>query len=450
MPPSPPTPDQVVLCHETADFDAFACLMAAARLYPGAQPILGKRLIPPLRHFLSLHKDHFPVPRYTDVDTAAVERVILVDVHRWDRLAAPEELVKRLRRQPRELEVHVWDHHAVSDHDVLGEREVVEPVGAAVTLLVEALRHRELAVSSMEATLFLLGIYSDTGSLRFSSTTSRDVAAAAWLMDQGASLPVVNRYLATTLTPEQRQVLALLLGRAEVHPIGGLEMAFASLELPAFVDGLAMVTRQVMELEGHPALFAAYRLGDKGVQVIARSRVPFVHVGRTLRPLGGGGHSGAGAAKLKEEDDPEAVLERILKILRADPPRPRTVREVMSSPVHTVPPETPLATLRRSLAAWRHSGVPVIRDGRLVGIISRRDVEKAERDGREQLTVASCMSGRVHTIEPRATLEEALQRMVAEDVGRLPVLVAGRLVGIITRTDLTRILYDPEGEPVAR
>lgn len=437
----------LLLTHETTDFDAFASLMAAARLYPGAAPLLGRRVIPPLRRFLALHKDRFPTVRFAQLPESwrpeEVERVVLVDTRIPDRLAAPTPLIEWL--QVKDFgdapEIHVYDHHPATAEDLVGESEVLEPVGAAVTLLVERLREEELPVDPVEATLYLLGIYSDTGSLRFSSTSARDAAAAAWLLDQGARLPMVNRYLSTSLTPDQRGVFARILGRAQTHRIGGVDVGIATLALEQFVDGLAPLTRQVMELEGHDVLFALYRFGDKGLQVIGRARVPFVHVGRVLRRLGGGGHAGAGSVRLKDAQDPEAVARRLLDLLQQDPPRPRIVSEVMSSPVRTVAPSMPLQGLRESLAAWHHSGVPVVADGRVQGIISRRDLEKAERDGRLHLPVSSCMSGNVKTIEPNATLEEALARMTEADIGRLPVLDGHRLVGIITRTDLTRILY---------
>ncbi len=117
----------------------------------------------------------------------------------------------------------------------------------------------------------------------------------------------------------------------------------------------------------------------------------------------------------------------------------------MSSPVTSVAPDLPLRELAESLRTWRHTGVPVLRDGHLAGIISRRDVEKAAKDDRLHLPVASCMSSNVRTTEPDAVLEEALELMVQHDVGRLPVLRNERVVGIVTRTDILRFLYDREG-----
>jgi tRNA nucleotidyltransferase (CCA-adding enzyme) len=82
-------------------------------------------------------------------------------------------------------------------------------------------------------------------------------------------------------------------------------------------------------------------------------------------------------------------------------------------------------------------------------MISRRDVEKAERDGRAHLTVASCMAHTVCSTTEDTLLEDALAEMERADVGRLPVMRGDRLVGIVSRTDLLAFLYGEEARSVA-
>lgn len=438
-----------IATHEYADFDAYASMVAAGRLYDGARLMLGRRVIPPVKEFLALHKDRFPAVRYSRVDPHDVDRLVVVDVRRRDRLTLPDDLLEDLTSSERRTELHVWDHHPATPDDLPApDFERVEPVGAAVTLLVEEIRRRGLAVDPVEATLYALGLYSDTGALSYAGTTGRDARAAAWLLDQGAALPMVNRYLQTAFSREQRQVLARALGSARRICLAGVDVGVVTLELDGFVGGLAPVVRQILQMEGHGALFGVFGYGGKGVQVIGRSRVAYLDVSRVLERLGGGGHQGAGSAKLPASEDPEAVATRLLHLLESDPPRPRRVGQIMSSPVHTVAPDLPLSDLSESLEAWRHSGVPVMRDGELVGIVSRRDVQKARDGDRLHLPVASHMSSQVLTISPQAPLEAALRTMTDADIGRLPVMDDGRLVGILTRTDLTRILYgdDPPGD----
>ena len=122
--------------------------------------------------------------------------------------------------------------------------------------------------------------------------------------------------------------------------------------------------------------------------------------------------------------------------------QPQHVRDLMSSPVRTVTPDMPLSELASSLQEWGHTGVPVVREGKLVGVISRRDLERAQREGRQSLPVSSCMAHQVRTVAPDAPLAEALEQMQTHNIGRLPVVEAERIVGILSREDLLGYLYE--------
>ena len=433
----------IIVTHELADFDALASAVAAQKLYPGAEIVLLRRLSPAVRSFVALHRDRFRTRRFDSIDFGQVSRLVLVDVRRASRLAPINELVVRAQRRDPTLEVHIYDHHAAHDDDLVGSGGCIEPVGSTTTLLIEIMRERGLAVDPVEATLLALGIHTDTGSLSFSSTTSRDCSALAWLLDSGASLAVVNRYLTPRFSHSQRELLSRTLGAVEVESFGGVDVGLAVVQLDRAEPGFGEVTSEAARLEGLPALIALYAIGDRQVQVIARSSADFIDVGQLLCSLGGGGHPAAAAAIVKQRSVDD-LREELVARLRNDPPRPRRVRDLMSSPVRSVPPDTTLRGLGESLRSWRHTGMPVVRDGELVGIVSRRDVESAARDGRLHLKVSSAMTHEVKTTTPDSTLEDALEAMVRANVGRLPVLRGGELVGIVTRSDVLRAIYSPK------
>ena len=75
------------------------------------------------------------------------------------------------------------------------------------TILVEKIQHEDIPLTPFEATILALGIYEDTGSLLFTSTTYRDVEAAAYLLRQGADLSVVASFMEEPFSDEQRQLL---------------------------------------------------------------------------------------------------------------------------------------------------------------------------------------------------------------------------------------------------
>jgi tRNA nucleotidyltransferase (CCA-adding enzyme) len=292
--------------------------------------------------------------------------------------------------------------------------------------------------------LYALGIHADTGSLTYASTTDRDADAVAWLLRAGASLSMLNRYLRPTLSERQRDLLARMLSSVESVRVGAVDIELATVSLPKSMGGLSVVTTQACQLGDAAAFFALFEVGSRGVQLVGRSQRSIVDVGAIMKRLGGGGHREAGAAVLHDCDLAQ-VRERLLSELHKDPPRPRFVHELMSSPVRTVRHDETLLALRDSLSGWGHTGAPVMRDGKMVGVLSRRDIERAAEAGDLHLPASAWMTAPPRTIGHDASLDAALALMAKHDVGRLPVLEGGRLVGIVCRSDVLGMMYPPKG-----
>jgi len=435
---------EIIVTHDMADFDAFAATVAAQLLYPSAVIVLGRRLSHEVREYLALHKDRFRTAFYTELDPARVRHLIIVDVRRKSRLQDFAEVVAR--GEAGDIEVSVFDHHPAAEDDVRADHLCVERVGSATTLLVDLLRQRRVELDGVTATLFLLGIHADTGSLTYGVTTARDAAAVAWLLERGANVAVLSRYLRPAFSGDQRALLRSLLDSIAVRPLGPLRVGFCHVRPEHVVDGVAEVVSEVAALTGYAAVFVVVELSGTRVQVVARSASPLLDVGAIVRSIGGGGHAGAASASFRHPDA-RAVFDGLVARVAEMRPEARSVAQLMSSPVHCVSPSTPLGEVHASLASWRHTGVPVVREGKLVGIVSHRDVERAERAGRLSLPVSSAMIQNVKTVDADAAPEEALALMQAHDVGRLPVFKGGHLVGIVTRSDLLALLYGPSGPP---
>jgi len=209
-------------------------------------------------------------------------------------------------------------------------------------------------------------------------------------------------------------------------------------EVPA---GLADVSAEAFRILPYDALFCAYRLPNGKTHIIGRAQANAVPIGGILQELGGGGHAGAGSAVVRDTSLDE-VVSRLHAGMERRCHRPQLVRDLMSSPVRTVPPEMPLPELAQSLQEWGHTGAPVVQDGSLIGVISRRDIERAQREGRGTLAVKSCMAQHVRSIGPDALLTEALDQMTTHNIGRLPVLDGPRVVGILSREDVLGYLYE--------
>jgi len=438
---------EIIVSHRNPDFDALGSMVAASKLYPGAVRVAAGGLPPIVKKFLALHLDHFELTPLQEVDLAEVRRLIVVDVRRKSRLKDFAPLLRRAETGLPPLEVHVYDHHLESPDDLEGRQVCVEPVGAACTLLVERLQERGLPPTPIEATAMALGIYADTGSLTYDATTVRDVQAAAYLLGKGASRTALRYFLHAPLSKWQWEVLASLLAGSATLEMGGVKIGVSSVPLDKMLPGLAELVGEALTHEGNDALFALFAKAS-GVTIIGRSWLPAVDVGAVLQQLGGGGHQGAGSATLRRTT-PEKAREALLRALEASPPRPQLVRHRMSSPVFTVSPDEILADLQHRLERRKISGAPVLEGGRLVGMISKRDIRAAARAGRAHLQVGSCMAHEVKTIGPDQPLVRALEKMAEEHIGRLPVVKGGDLLGIITRNDILDVIYRPP-EPGGR
>jgi tRNA nucleotidyltransferase (CCA-adding enzyme) len=430
---------EIIVSHRNADFDALGSMVAASRLYPGAVRVASGGLPPIVRKFLSLHMDHFELTPVKEVDLATVTRMIVVDVRRKSRLKDFGPLLERIETGAPPLEVHVYDHHQAAPDDLQGREVHVEPVGAACTLLVERLKEGGIPVTPIEATAMALGIYADTGSLTYESTTVRDAQAAAFLLSRGASRTTLRYFLHAPLNTRQWQLLTALLSGSSTLELGGVKIGISTVSVDKMLPGLSELVGEALTYEGNDAIFGLFPRGTN-VTIIGRSRLQSVDVGAVLQHLGGGGHHGAGSATLKNTT-PEKARAALIGALEASPPQAQLIRQRMSTPVYTVSPDQPLDDVRRQLERKKISGAPVLKDGQLVGIISKRDIRAASLAGRMHLSVSSCMSHEVKTIGPDQSLVRAVEKMAEEQLGRLPVVRGDNLLGIITRNDILNVIY---------
>jgi acetoin utilization protein AcuB len=131
------------------------------------------------------------------------------------------------------------------------------------------------------------------------------------------------------------------------------------------------------------------------------------------------------------------------------------VGDIMQAPVITVRPDSPMAEAGRLLAQRGIRHLPVVDGaGALVGILSDRDFKRAVADprGLETLRVDALMTREVITTVGRVPVEEAARLMVMEKISALPVVEGGRLVGIVTETDILDLFVRALGasEPSSR
>ena len=118
------------------------------------------------------------------------------------------------------------------------------------------------------------------------------------------------------------------------------------------------------------------------------------------------------------------------------------VRDVMTpaEQVNTVARETSVADLVRRMFTERHTGYPVLENGRVVGLVTLEDAQSVPEIERDAYRVEDVMSTELYTIEPGADAMDAIERMQENGVGRLVVMDGEAFAGIISRSDLMTAL----------
>lgn len=425
---------QVIISHVNTDFDALASMIAAKKLYPDAQLVISDKQDNRVQRFLNIYRDTFDFVRDIDVDWEEVTEMILVDVASLSRLG---KLPKDFDEEKRKF--IVYDHHPKRETDVAYDEGIVEPVGAAVTLLLEKIKSQGLPISKFEASLFGLGIYTDTGNFTYKNTTSRDLQMAGYLIEQGMSLEMVQRFSEETLKPEQQELLDQLLSETTIHEVDGLEIAVSSWQLKKPQNGLATITTKLLNTKGTDAALTVVKMKNN-VHVVGRANSDRITLLPILQLFGGGGHKHAGSATVKK-GDLENVFNELTNHLDLMLKPAICAREIMTHPVKTLSPDTTIEEAGQLMYRYGHSGYPIVADGRLVGLITRRDLDKGNHHGLGHAPVKGYMTTNVITIEPATTTEQIQELIIEHNIGRLPVVEDGKMIGIVTRTNIIEMLH---------
>jgi Zn-dependent protease len=116
-----------------------------------------------------------------------------------------------------------------------------------------------------------------------------------------------------------------------------------------------------------------------------------------------------------------------------------TIGDMMSTPVTTVPPIMPLSTVIEMMYSSKHLGFPVVERDTLVGMITLADVNSTSSIDRDAMQVRDIMTRELITLPPEAPVIDALRIMSSHNIGRIPVVVDGKILGIVTRTDILKV-----------
>ena len=420
----------LVCTHEQADFDAVASLLGVRLLDPEAMPVLPRRVNRNVRAFVTLYGDHLPFVEFDELPRSRVERLTVVDTQ-----SSPS--IKGVRA---DTKVHLVDHHPPGDDMDPTWTAHIEEVGATATLLVEGIQEAGRNLSPVQATLLLLGIYEDTGSLSYASTTPRDVRASAWLLERGADLNLVGEFLNHPLSNGQRDLYDRLLENIETHEYHGLSIILACGEVRGLVEEISTLAHKLRDVFDPDGLFVLVGLNGS-VQLVARSTTDELDVGAVAEHFGGGGHARAAAALIRDRNSAQ-VRDELIEFLGSSIEPAPTVGEIMSRDPQLLSPDVKISDVGERMQRFGHEGYPIVESGRVCGLLTRRAVDRALSHGMGSQPVSRIMEAGDLVVSMDDSVNHLQKVMIEHGWGQVPVVDpdSGEIVGIVTRTDLLNSL----------
>lgn len=425
---------EVITSHINADFDAFASMVAAKRLYPNAELVLPGSQERKLRDFIdAFHPAE--IKRLKEIDLSCIERLIVVDAKSKGRIGVFADITGNP-----DLKIHVYDHHPSSGDDIRADSLVLEEVGATATIMSEKLIEKGIIPTPIEATLLCLGIYEETGNLLFSSTTERDLMAVVWLLKHGASLKIVSSYMKSELSHEELELLNELVRSSREIMIHGMDIRIAKGSREDYAGDVAHLAHKMMDMEDIDAVVLLFNLQGKTL-IVGRSRTPELDMSAVMEFFDGGGHRSAASATIAEMPL-EIVEEKILEVLNLVARPGKKAVDIMTKPVVTIDFQSPVKDAEAMMTRYGVNVLPVTVEGKYKGIITREVVEKALFHGFRKTPSIDFTTTDVITAEKESPLYEIESAMIERNQRFVPVLDSDMIVGAITRTDLLRVIYE--------
>jgi len=437
---------KLIMTHEQADLDALASMLGAHLLMPETFALLPRQINRNGREFLSKYGQELGFSSLSDLPHTDIKEVYLVDT---------QSLVT-LRGLTAKTKICVIDHHPRKMQSHPDWEMQLETSGACATLLVEKLQDAQISPTALEATLMLLGIYEDTGSLVYSNTLPRDARAVAFLLENGANLNLVSQYLNPPLSNVQQQLYDRLISRLSSHIIEGCEVLVASAEAFDLNDEISSVAHKLRDFLDPDGLVLVVST-KQGVRLVARSTTDNLDVGLLARHFDGGGHKRASSALIRTIDRPnpentrqlmQETYDEVLRFLPVAVTPEVKVREIMSREPLILDPQMSVQGAARLMNRYGFEGYPVVKDSKVIGLLNRRNVDRALQHNLNK-TVGDLMEAGEIRVFPDDSLSRIKEIMSNTGWGQVPVVDPenGFVIGIVTRTDLIGTL-STNGKPL--
>ena len=231
-----------------------------------------------------------------------------------------------------------------------------------------------------------------------------------------------------------------LIQSATRYHVQGIDVVIAQASVDRYIGDIAVLVHKLKDMENLDVLFVLVRMEDR-VYLIGRSRLEEVNVAEIASEFGGGGHPTAASATIKGMTLIEAH-DRLVKVLK-EMVRPRRVaRDVMVYPVKTIEPERTLEEAGEMLTRYNLNILPVLQEGKVIGLISKQVVERAFHHGLQDSPVKEYMTTEFSVVSPETSFSRIQELIIGQNQSLLPVIEKDRLVGTISVGDVMRVLQE--------
>jgi tRNA nucleotidyltransferase (CCA-adding enzyme) len=427
----------VILTHSGADLDAISSMFAAGKLYPGSFLIHPGSLDTTTQKMVALFGDTLRLIKVKELPNKVkqnIDRVIVVDTKIPERIGNGKEFIDK-----KGVEVIVFDHHPESPHDLQNAKIIYKNYGSNTTILTELLKKKQVALTSIEATIIALGIYEDTGSFMFPSIRHNDFEAVAFLSLFGINMKIIRHFVSPFLSEKQLSLMEELISNMEEFSINGIKTIITHAKVKKYIPGISVVTHRLREIVDSDLLFVITETG-KGTFITGRSNSPDYNVKNILFKFRGGGHTTAATAYI-ENCNVEKIKRQLIEEIKNTSFPILKAGNIMSFPVKTIDAKTGIKEAFKIMARMGFSGLPVTEKNKPIGIISKRDIEKILLVESRNRPVKQYLTPNIVKVSVDSDIRKIEELMVINNVGRVLVEKNEKIVGIISRSDLLKAFY---------
>jgi len=422
----------LIATHTNADLDGVASMLAAQKLYPDSKIVFhheGKGVLK--RFFIQSLAHLFNIISLKELDNYKIKKLVIVDTRQRGRLGEIAKLADK-----KEISIDIYDHHERTDSDIKADFELYEKTGATATILTQLLLEKNIEITPEEATILSLGIYEDTNSFKFNSTTGKDLKIAGFLRDKGADTEFISNIISKEISPEQLSLLNDMVENSISYRINNLNIVISTVSRDHYIPDLGFLTHKLNKMESKDAVFVAARMESK-VFVIGRSSSSELNIGKILKTFKGGGHPFAGSASIGKKtlsQTRDLLLTGIRKYLKSN----FKAKNLMSSPPLKIKTEDTIGNASKILTKYNINALLAVDESEILkGIISRQVVEKAKYHNIINVPVKKFMSTDFMEVSEDAPISEIEEKIIGNRQRILPVRNnKGELAGVLTRTDL--------------